>query len=277
MDTINDNNKALFNSMMLNVITYLESLDDVRNIDFETNGNPCSDYQFTSWENKNMPYKLPNDLKALYRLMNGYSLKWKVAVGSAVTEVGNIALNNLENVVRIPVEGQIIHHHISCEYTGSISNNPYILSPSSNIPCKPDISTCAAFVIDSHPMFGQICLLYSTNSNNKIGSTFKFDSPEIWFQDCSCRWHYVASTLSQYLRLQTLHLGIFGWIFAYTPEGIPPVTYQWLNIYCKERLILDTYWLNRLYQPIPNQNTNLNANIENTKKVPSSTMKKAVK
>jgi len=132
-------------------------------------------------------------------------------------------------------------------------------------------------------MFGQVCLLYApksgkdTTPNTTSTNTFIFNSPEVWFQDCACRWHYIAATLPQYLRLLTLHMGILGWLFVYTPEGIPPVTYQWLNIYCKERLILDTYWLNRIHKPKHHNNSNNNTNNTNSDKKYTNMSKKVLK
>ena len=76
----------------------------------------------------------------------------------------------------------------------------------------------------------------------------QFDAPEIWLHDNSLRWHFICSSVSQYCRLMIMHLGILGWPLIFTPEGIPPTTYQWMCIHCKERLILDLYWQKKLQQ-----------------------------
>ena len=35
------------------------------------------------------------------------------------------------------------------------------------------------------------------------------------------------------------YLGIIGWQDAYTPEGLTDVTYQWMSMYCKARLLVN--------------------------------------
>jgi hypothetical protein len=66
----------------------------------------------------------------------------------------------------------------------------------------------------------------------------------------SARWHYISKTFTQYFRLMVIHVGIHGWQLAFTPEGVPPVTQQWMGLFCKERLIVDKYWRDRLlYAP----------------------------
>ena len=72
----------------------------------------------------------------------------------------------------------------------------------------------------------------------KCGS---YEDPEIWIQDASSSWHFVADSFTTYLRLAIVHLGIIGWQNAYTPVGLPPVTKQWMAFFCKERLALDLH------------------------------------
>jgi hypothetical protein len=38
-----------------------------------------------------------------------------------------------------------------------------------------------------------------------------------------------------------VHLGIYGWQSAFTPEGASPATQQWMRMFCKERLIVDSH------------------------------------
>ena len=66
----------------------------------------------------------------------------------------------------------------------------------------------------------------------KCGS---YEDPEIWIQDASSSWHFVADSFTTYLRLAIVHLGIIGWQNAYTPVGLPPVTKQWMARFGKER------------------------------------------
>lgn len=132
----------------------------------------------------------------------------------------------------------------------------------------PDINTSAAFVVDSHPSFGQVALIFQSRatevstlvnpSTGKLlsskstlfsGSTgsLPHELSEIWLQDTSGRWHYMCNTITQYLRLAIVHLGIHGWPLVFTPESLPPSTQQWLSVHCKERLVLDLYWHDRQF------------------------------
>ena len=237
--------KTVFNSSMLNVLTYLENLDDVCGIDCKLSIG-ASNADILNWEKKNMPYKLPNDLKLMFSLFNGFNLKWKVNTGLQLLDIGYMNVNKIDNVIRIPVEGG--------NASGNGSDNAF------------DAATSAGFLIDSHTVHGQIILLYkskcelssSTGANNAscastgtkaIASSnsslhvLNLDSPEIWLQDTSSKFHYLTYNFTSFLRLMVMHLGIVGWPLVFTPYGITPSTYQWMNIYCKERLILDIHWL----------------------------------
>jgi tubulin polyglutamylase complex subunit 2 len=230
--------RDVFNAAMLNIVTYLESLDDICNVELKLLG-AGSPSEIASWERKNMPYKIPADMKAMCHLFNGFTLKWKMTIGSLPTEIGKIAINKLDGVVRIPLDGQFM----SSEASGGTS--------ASSMTMTMDPATNAAFVIDSQPMSGQVVLLYRTKTSpdpsvrgQPLG---QFDMPEVWLQDNSLRWHFICSTFSQYCRLMIMHLGILGWPLIFTPGGVPPTTYQWMCIHCKERLILDLHWQKMLH------------------------------
>lgn len=73
----------------------------------------------------------------------------------------------------------------------------------------------------------QVCLVYKSRDDS---------TPTVWFQDLACRWHFLATCLTRYFRLQVVHLGIRGWHYAYTDIGLDPVARQFLAFYCPERL-----------------------------------------
>jgi len=127
--------------------------------------------------------------------------------------MGNIMMHNINDMNKIEIVGNIIKDdHLSKEKS-------------------------AAFVIHSFPEYGNICLLYRTNINNNTNDNYS--SPEIWYQDQFANWHYICNNFTQLMRIMVTHFGISGWQLAFTPEGLPLVTRQWMNLFCKERLTID--------------------------------------
>jgi tubulin polyglutamylase complex subunit 2 len=68
-----------------------------------------------------------------------------------------------------------------------------------------------AFEIDSEVKDGRMALIYRASTK-----------PQIWFQDLSCKWYYIANTFTDYFRLMIMHLGIPGWQYAFTNAGLDP-------------------------------------------------------
>jgi len=63
-------------------------------------------------------------------------------------------------------------------------------------------------------------------------------TPQVWFQDPSAKWHYLAGSFTDYFRLAATHLGVPQWQFAFTDAGLPPAARQWLAFFCPERLAM---------------------------------------
>lgn len=59
---------------------------------------------------------------------------------------------------------------------------------------------------------------------------------EVWFADRCGTWHYVAGSFSDYVKLMTVHLGLPGWQYAFTPTGLSPFSEQWFSVYAPVRL-----------------------------------------
>jgi hypothetical protein len=59
-----------------------------------------------------------------------------------------------------------------------------------------------AFDIDSKAQDGRVVLLYRDSTRSK---------PQIWFQDLSCCWFFIANTFTDYFRLMIMHLGLPHW------------------------------------------------------------------
>jgi len=48
------------------------------------------------------------------------------------------------------------------------------------------------------------------------------NKPQIWFQDLSCSWFFIANTFTDYFRLMIMHLGLPHWQYAFTQVGLDP-------------------------------------------------------
>jgi hypothetical protein len=63
--------------------------------------------------------------------------------------------------------------------------------------------------------------------------------PQVWFQDLSCKWFFIANTFTDYFRLMIMHLGLPHWHYAFTSVGLDPLTLQWFRFLLPERLAID--------------------------------------
>ena len=124
--------------------------------------------------------------------------------------------------------------------------------PSSSV-AIPTLECVAAFFLDSGVLDGRLCLVYRggcTLSLLSISVTETMLSvlpgytlPQVWFQDLSCAWFFVASSFTAYFRLMMvrcsafdtwmwqrllrtlqMHLGIPRWHYAFTKVGLDPST-----------------------------------------------------
>ena len=86
-----------------------------------------------------------------------------------------------------------------------------------------------AFEIDSDQKHGRVALMFR-GSNTK---------PQVWFQDLSCHWFYIANSFTDYFRLLIMHLGIPNWQYAFTKAGLDPQTLHWFRFLIPERLAID--------------------------------------
>lgn len=83
--------------------------------------------------------------------------------------------------------------------------------------------------MDSRVKDGRLCLMYRNT----------FDKPQVWFQDLSWQWYFIAQTFTDYFRLMIMHLGLPRWQYAFTQVGLDPQTLQWFRFLSPERLEID--------------------------------------
>lgn len=219
---------ALFDTIGFNMITYLESFEEVTDIDIVSQVGVQS-VELNLWDRKNAPYELPMDVKGFFSLFNGFVLRWKVEIVDREVTMGEIKLNKLDCISPIVLN------------EGSVFVLPTDM-PSGIKVSAPNIQTCAAFSISNNED-GQVALIFRTRpsgvvdlSGRETDNARHGDMPEVWFQDMDGKWHFVCFSFSQYMRLCVMHLGIIGWHYIFTPQGISLICRQWMGMFCKERL-----------------------------------------
>ena len=67
-----------------------------------------------------------------------------------------------------------------------------------------------AFSLDKEVKDGRLGLLYANT----------FNRPQIYFQDLSGDWFFIANTFTDYFRLMVMHLGLPHWQYAFTEVGL---------------------------------------------------------
>jgi len=230
-EDVSSSSTEAFDTISLNILSYLALYDEVANVRLYS-GEAKASGEILQWERKNLPYKIPADMKEFYAIFNGLRLLWKVNVAGKLCIIGDMGLLSISDMQRIPLDGTF-----DCSAASA-----------------PDSKTCAAFVISRLPRGGRVVLLYrqpteqaSTPSQIVIvqdglkvsSAIINYDEPEVWLQDTNSRWYYMCGSFSQYYRLSLVHVGIIGWQDAFTAAGLAPATRQWMGIFCKERLLVD--------------------------------------
>jgi hypothetical protein len=162
-------------------------------------------------------------------------------MGQKLATIGEICINPLNEVVKIPIEGIFLSNECSGPHAP-----------------LPDPKACTGFCLDSRSEVGDLVLLYRHDTRNPVPSstdssssvTIATDSavassqslspthlssaskavnnsnkssididPEVWFQDLAGRWHFICPTFTHLMRIMIVHLGISGWQLVFTPEG----------------------------------------------------------
>lgn len=133
-------------------------------------------------------------------------------------------LNRLRDIKAIK-EDEFIFSSVGAEYSDSEDESEGEGSKEEESK-KPVI---AAFDMDSRVKDGRLALLYKDTT----------DKPQVWFQDLSCNWFFIANTFTDYFRLMIMHVGLPHWQYAFTQVGLDPQTLQWFRFLCPERLAID--------------------------------------
>lgn len=210
--------RDIFDIISLNVIGFLENHIGISDVDFvERSG--VAEMSITKWEEENAPFQLPDDYKAFLQISDGLSLTWRITKGDMSIPLGNMHLNKLRDIKKIKGE------KFSFSRIGQADDDDSSEEEKED-PADQDIH---AFDIDSDVKNGRLALLYRGNNQK----------PQVWFQDLSCHWFYIANTFTDYFRLMIMHLGIPNWQYAFTKAGLDPQTLHWFRFLIPERLAID--------------------------------------
>jgi len=185
----------------LSVISFLEDQKRVTEIEFlERVG--VSEAALNLWEEDHNPYKLPEDYKAFLQMSDGLQLTWKILKDGTAHPLGSMHLNKLSEVQMVKL-AKFKLSAVGQEYCSSDEENEKDPNeePATELKKK---DTIAAFDIDSKAQDGRVVLLYKNT----------YTKPQIWFQDLSCCWFFIANTFTDYFRLMLMHLGLPHWYFS---------------------------------------------------------------
>jgi tubulin polyglutamylase complex subunit 2 len=174
----------------LSVISFLERHAGITDVQYFERP-PCAARDIENWERAHYPCVLPEDFKSFLRLSDGLLLKWSIKQNELTQPLGCMQVNDVANLSPCP--------------RGSFAPGEGVFEPDERAGEKPEC--VAAFELDSTALDGRLALLYTAGALTK---------PQIWFQDLSATWFFIADTFTDYFRLMMMHLGVPRWHYAFT-------------------------------------------------------------
>lgn len=158
-------------------------------------------------------------MKSFFLISDGLLLRWNIILfGDGQNQgipLGNMHVNSLEHIVPYDYDSPIDENLTRFKFD-------------------------KVFVLDSNTADGKVALVYLKNSDSLAEQQdYLHKNPQIWFQDLSLQWHFIANTFTEYFRLLVMHLGLPHWQYAYTQVGIDPLSRQWFRFLIPERLAID--------------------------------------
>jgi len=213
--------RAFFDDVSLNVISFLESHKAVTNVKFHERV-PASSGSLTLWHQNNAPYSLPNDYQQFLLSSDGLLLRWDVKFQEQTLSLGCMHLNSLSSCKPLQVDKTAIE-------MSEADLSPSDAGAAQAKDARWDRSYVTALDLDSTCMNGRVALLYKRGFNN----------PQVWFQDLSCKWNFIADTFTDYFRLMVMHLGLPHWQYSFTDLGMDRVSQQWFRLMSPERLSIN--------------------------------------
>jgi hypothetical protein len=238
----------------VDTLQFLNSHELVRKL--TTSGSsPVSD--FSVWERRNAPFRIPPSLKALYRATNGVSVSWHVNLPARGTTspLGHVSIPPLDSLQRPPSLAPELLQEDDDEATADGLPPPSAALPAGPQPRTPLSLRFAAertnvlglFAVETIPRYGHVVLVYNRAAaveaelagRDPRSADLDFADAEVWLQARDLRLSFVAANFSDYLRLMASHCAIRLWQAAFTPHGLDPRTARLLRRLAPSRLEMD--------------------------------------
>ena len=199
----------IFEQISDSVISFLENHPGVTEVEFnERHG--VIETQIQGWEDENSPHKLPDDMRSFLLISDGLLLQWKIKMNLLTKPLGQMHFNSLRDIVPFRL--------------GS-----YVLRRLGEDPIDLEAEEIMVFDLDKKVLNGRLGLVYR-GINSK---------PQIYFQDLSGDWFFIANSFTDYFRLMVMHLGLPNWQYAFTDVGLDTTSQQWFRFLSPERLAID--------------------------------------
>ena len=210
--------------LLLKAVNLLETHPKVTDIQMKSQPGVTGD-AIDEWEAANAPFKLPDDLKSFYKVINGFQLTYCVTHDDDMyIPVGRMGLCGLKDLTPIPLP--------SVPLTGAHTQPPDL--PHAAFPaCINDEDPQfegLAFKFDPNPWCGTTALIFHKGTSSP---------PSYWFRDRAGAWFHISDSFTDYLRILVSHVGLPCWQYAYTRAGIDPISQQWSRLIAPERLAVD--------------------------------------
>ncbi|KAL3909480.1 MAG: hypothetical protein SGPRY_009410 [Prymnesium sp.] len=198
---------ALLEELARSLLDFLEEHPNISQLHFPIK-SPASDVEIRMWEASHAPVKLPEDIKSFYLQLNGLAPCWDIWLTTSPVALGCMHATSLSELKPVP-------ESVFCSGPGTIDES---------LPPELAVAGLRAYDLDSTCTSGRVCIF--------LGNA----EPQVWFQDNSCMWYFIASSFTDYFRLMVLNLGLPRWQYAYTEAGLDPVAKQWFKLLAPARL-----------------------------------------
>ena len=188
---------------------------------------PASGGDLETWESVHAPLRLPPDVRAFLSISDGLQLRWRVDVAGTSAPLGSMHLNGVAELVPFAEEA---YHGKRFVASPQASGAAAGAGAGAGVGAGAADDVAAAFDLDSTCLDGRLALLFRTG----------VDGAQVWFQNRSGDWYFVATSFTDYYRLMMMHLGVPRWQYAFTEVGLDPLSTQWFRFLCPDRLSIDT-------------------------------------
>ncbi|KAJ3078520.1 Tubulin polyglutamylase complex subunit 2, partial [Rhizoclosmatium hyalinum] len=261
--TLHSRKSTFIDAMLGGAVAYLESCPGVCKVNIGTTRSPVPPHALKHWESaasKNtfletkaaVSITLPEDLRNLYEVSDGFSLQWSARFGdpqktskssnneeaqdSAV--LGSLHVNGIDSLAYVAgsaSKANTPENLAAINARHSISDEVLDLTRFPNPPGP-------AFILHESNGYGKVCLVYpitpssltptTKDANDPQRHELNIKHPEIWFQSAqTSMWFFLTHSFTAYFRLAVIHLGIRGWHILFTDQGVPQEVLDWLNFY----------------------------------------------